>query len=138
MLKGKIISMFFLEHLKVNEISKQLKVSSSYITKVIKKDERYAIEKENRKNISKIARKESQKIFAKNKREIKRIEDNYSFVLLQHAQASSELSKTKHLSDESYRKWNYSAYRYNPSKNRYEFRESLGRSADVPKYIKGW
>lgn len=34
------------------------------------------------------------------------------------------------------KKWNISAYRYNPSKHRYEFDERLGRSADVPKYIK--
>ena len=54
----------------------------------------------------------------------------------QHDQATRELSKSSHLSNESYRKWNYSAYSYNPSKKRYEFDNKLGRSADVPKYIK--
>lgn len=54
----------------------------------------------------------------------------------QHIQASMELSKSKKLTDENYRKWNKSAYKYNPSKHRYEFDESLGRSYDVPKYIK--
>ena len=54
----------------------------------------------------------------------------------QHEQATRELSKSKHLSNESYRKWNYSAYKYTPSKKRYEFDEKLGRSIDVPKYIK--
>ena len=66
----------------------------------------------------------------------KRIEDNYSFVQEQHKQASKELSKSGHLSNESYRKFNISAYHYNPSKKRYEFDESLGRSYAVPKYIK--
>lgn len=51
-------------------------------------------------------------------------------------QATRELSKSKHLSNENYRKWNYSAYKYNPSRKRYEFDEKLGRSIDVPKYIK--
>ena len=54
----------------------------------------------------------------------------------QHRQASLELSKSKYLSNESYRKWNYSAYKYNSSKRRYEFDEKLGRSYDIPKYIK--
>ena len=54
----------------------------------------------------------------------------------QHRQASYELSKSKHLSNENYRKWNSSAYKYNPSKHRYEFDKKLGRSNDVPKYIK--
>lgn len=54
----------------------------------------------------------------------------------QHRLASLELSKAKHLSNETYRKWNISAYKYNPSKHRYEFDENLGRSADIPKYIK--
>ena len=67
---------------------------------------------------------------------LKKIDDNFAFVEEQHRQATLELSKSKHLSNESYRKWNISAYKYNPSKHRYEFDEKLGRSADVPKYIK--
>lgn len=136
MLKDKIISLFFLEHLRVCEISEKLNISSAYVTKVIKDDNRYISEKEYRKGVSKDRRKESQKNFAKTKRETKRIEDNYSFVQLQHEQATRELSKSGHLSNENYRKWNYSAYTYNPSKHRYEFKEKLGRASDVPKYIK--
>ena len=55
---------------------------------------------------------------------------------LQHRQDSKELSKSGHLSNENYRKFNYSAYKYNPSKRRYEFDNTLGRSYAVPKYIK--
>ena len=72
----------------------------------------------------------------KHKREQKRIEDNYSTLQAQHRQDVLELSKSKRLSNENYRRWNNSAYKYNPLKRRYEFDESLGRSADVPKYIK--
>ena len=36
----------------------------------------------------------------------------------------------------AYRNWNKSAYSYNEEKRRFEFREELGRSHDVPKYIK--
>ena len=105
-LKKKIIDLFFNEHLKVKDIANRLQISSAYITKIIQKRERI------------------------------RIEDNYYAVQAQHNQAISELSKRTHLTNENYRKWNYSAYKYNPSKHRYEFNDALGRSYDVPKYVK--
>ncbi len=136
MSKENIINLFYNEHLKIKEIAQKENTSSAYITKVIKQDARYSQEKENRRAISKEKRKNAQNQFIKKKRENTRIEDNYSAVQAQHIQASQELSKSKHLSDENYRKWNTSAYKYNPSKKRYEFDENLGRSYDVPKYIK--
>jgi len=136
MSKENILNLFYIEHLKVKEISAIVNTSSAYITKIIKQDTRYMQEKEYRKSISNDKRKVAQNNFVKNKRENKKIEDNYSIVQFQHEQATRELSKAKHLSNESYRKWNYSAYKYNPSKKRYEFNDTLGRSYDVPKYIK--
>ena len=136
MSKQNIINLFYIEHLKVKEIAQKENTSSAYITKVVKQDTRYVQEKEHRKAMSKNKRKIAQNKFVKNKRENQKIEDNYSFVQAQHKQATRELSKSGHLSNESYRKWNYSAYKYNPSKNRYEFDNNLGRSYDVPKYIK--
>ncbi len=134
--KDKIINLFYIKHLKVKEIAEITKVTSAYVTKVIKTDFRYMEEKNFRKEKSKERRKQDQNNFIKQKREKKRIEDNYEFVKSQHIEASIELSKSKKLTDENYRKWNKSAYKYNPSKHRYEFREELGRSYDVPKYIK--
>lgn len=131
-LKDDITTLFYIEHLKVKEIAEKVDTSSSYITKVVKQDSRYLQEKEYRKAISKDERKVAQNNFIKNKRENKRVEDNYSFVQSQHEQATRELSKSKHLSNESYIKWNYSAYKYNPSRKRYEFDEKLGCSIDVP------
>lgn len=136
MLKENIISSYYISHLKVKEISELQNVSPAYITKVIKQDSRYSDEKQYRKDISKNKRRADQNRFIKKKRDDKRIEDNYQAVQAQHNQDVLELSKSKHLSNESYRRWNSSAYTYNPSKNRYEFNEQLGRSADVPKYIK--
>ena len=131
-----IIDLFYIEHLKVKEIAENVNLSSAYITKIIKQDARYNSEKLYRKNLSNKKRKIDKNKYIKNKRELKRIEDNYSIVQAQHNQASRELSKSNHLSNESYRKWNYSAYKYNSSKRRYEFDEKLGRSYDIPKYIK--
>lgn len=81
-------------------------------------------------------RKIDQNNFIKRKRENKRIQDNYAEMQEQHVQATKELSKSSHLTNENYRRWNSSAYQYNHLKKRYEFREDLGRSSDVPKYIK--
>ena len=136
MSKENIISLFYNEHLQVKQIAEQLDISSAYVTKIIKQDSRYIQEKNFRKSISKNKRKIAQNEFIKKKREKQRIEDNYSYVQSQHEQETRELSKSSHLSNENYRKWNYSAYKYNPSKKRYEFDVKLGRSADVPKYIK--
>ena len=134
--KDKILNLFYIEHLKVTEIAERTSVTSAYVTKVIKTDFRYKEEKNFRKEKSKEKRKLAQKNFIKQKRENKRIDDNYAFVQSKHIQASMELSKSKKLTDENYRNWNKSAYKYNPSRHRYEFDETLGRSYDVPKYIK--
>ena len=72
----------------------------------------------------------------KNKREQKRIDDQYSSMQAQHNKDILELSKRGHMNNQTYRKWNSSAYDYNPSMKRYEFDEKLGRAADVPKYVK--
>lgn len=134
--KDKIIEMFFINHLSVKEIADSIGTSSAYITKIIKTDDRYVGEKQYRKEKSKEKRKQDKNNFMKNKREQKRIDDNYSFVQAQHYQATKELSKSRHITNETYRKWNSSAYKYNPLKKRYEFDEKLGRASDIPKYIK--
>lgn len=134
--KDKIIELFFINHLSVKEIADSVGTSSAYITKIVKTDERYVMEKQYRKEQSKEKRKQDKNNFMKNKREKKRIDDNYSFVQAQHYQATRELSKSRHITNETYRKWNSSAYKYNPLKKRYEFDEKLGRASDIPKYIK--
>ena len=134
--KDMIIELFFEQHLKVTEISKNIGTSSAYITKIIKADPRYIEEKKNRKEISKGNRKIAQNSFMKNKREQKRIDDQYSIVQAQHNQDVIELSKRGHMNNQTFRKWNSSVYNYNPSKHRYEFDEQFGRAADVPKYVK--
>ncbi len=136
--KESIINLFYINHLKVKEIAEILNIDSSYITRIIKNDDRYFEEKNNRKVISKEKHIENTIISVKKTRDVKKFNNNADDLILKnlHRQASIELSKGKHLTNENYRKWNFSAYKYNPSKKRYEFCEELGRSYDVPKYIK--
>jgi predicted DNA-binding protein YlxM (UPF0122 family) len=131
-----IIELFFEKHLKVNEIAEKIETSLAYVTKIIKQDKRYISEKQNRKSISQKNRKIAQNNFMKNKREQKRLDEQYSFVKAQHNQDVIELSKRSHMNNRAFRKWNSSVYNYNPSRKRYEFNEQFGRAADVPKFIK--
>lgn len=135
-LKEIIITLYYKDHLLVKDIAAQNNVTSAYVTKVIKTDLRYIQEKEYRKTISRNKRTIINRQNMKNKRETKRREDSYAIIKAKHEQASRELSKSNYLTNENYRKWNSSAYKYNPSKRRYEFDEKLGRSYAVPKYIK--
>lgn len=90
------------------------------------------------KEKNKIKHKENTKKIIKATRKAKQQKNKSEDLILKrmHNQASQELSKGKRLSDLAYRNWNKSAYSYNKAKKRYEFKKELGRSYDVPKYIK--
>lgn len=48
----KIIELYYLKHLKQNEIANILDVSNQYVSKIVKKDSRYTKEKGNRKKLN--------------------------------------------------------------------------------------
>ena len=136
--KETIINKYFIEKLKPVEIAKELNISKSAVTQVLQKDKRYKKEKVNRKTKNKKNHNEKTKQYMKYKREvIKRKKDKDNIDLRNmHNQATAELSKKKRLSNMAYRNWNKSAFTYNKKRNGYEFRKELGRSYDVPKFIK--
>ena len=137
-MKEKIIYLYYIEKKLCKDIAIELNISTSTVTRTIKKDSRYNLEKENRKKTNKANHNKEIQKRVDNKRKQMQFKNNNDDLILReiHIQDSMELSDRKYLSNENYRKWNYSAYKYNPSKKRYEFREELGRSYDVPKYIK--
>ncbi len=137
-MKEKILELFYKQKCTQKEIAEKLKLTKSYVSQIVTKDERYPdFKKEKLKNNKKKHNMQIQKIVEQKRKKEKfnRAVDN-SILRVMHEQAVNELSKRKHLSDESYREWNSSAYKYNALKRRYEFDDNLGRSADVPKYIK--
>lgn len=137
-MKEEILDLYFNKKMKQIEIANLLNVAKSTISKIVSKDIRYTSEKEQRQATNKIKRnKDIQCRVEKNRKKIQFQKNADDLMLKQkHIEASNELSKRSYLSNENYRKWNYSAYKYNPSKKRFEFDENLGRSYDVPKYIK--
>ena len=136
--KSEILKMYFTDKLRPVDIAKKLDISKSAVTQVLKKDKRYMQTKQERKIKNQNKHIEETKEYIKTKRKIAQFKNNADDLILKnmHNQASVELSKSKKMTNIAYRNWNKSAYFYNEKKKRFEFKEELGRSADVPKYIK--
>lgn len=136
--KEAIIQMYFIDKLRQKDIAEKLNISKSAVSQVLKKDKRYAKEKENRISNNKERHKEKTKSYIKSDRKVKQFQRNVDDLILKsmHNQASTELSKGKRLNNMAYRNWNKSAYTYNEKRKGYEFRKELGRSIDVPEFIK--
>lgn len=137
-MKTKIIDMYFNEQKKPVEIAKELQIPKYTVTRALQKDKRYSEEKQKRKAINKINHRNRTKEYIKRQRKIIQFENKVNDLILKnmHNQASFELSKGRKLSDMAYRNWNISAYTYDNDKKRFVFKSELGRSSDVPKYIK--
>ena len=137
-MKDKILDLFFDKKMKQKDIAELLNIAKSTVSKVVSKDSRFIAEKSLRKANNKVKRnKDIQRRVEQNRKKVQFKNNSDDLILKQmHSQASMELSKRSHLSNENYRKWNKTAYNYNPSKRRFEFDKNLGRSYDVPKYIK--
>ena len=137
-MKDEILDLFFNKKMKQKDIAELLNIAKSTVSKVVSKDSRFITEKSLRKANNKVKRnKDIQRRVEQNRKKVQFKNNSDDLILKQmHSQASMELSKRSHLSNENYRKWNKTAYNYNPSKKRFEFDENLGRSYDVPKYIK--
>lgn len=134
--KEEITILYFQEGKNLTEISELIGVSVSYISKILRKDSRYAEEKENRKsnNLTQRRKKQKKLIYANRKNSI---DVEYAVLLKQHKEDTRELSKTSKLGDLALRKWCSSVYKYNNKKKRYEFDcGSALKPADFPSYIK--
>lgn len=136
--KEKIIDLFYNKRLKPTDIALKLNVSNSYVTKVIKNDSRYYEEKDKRKKQNRIKHNEQTKEYMRSKRENSKRRNNKDNLDLKsmHNQAVAELSQKRRLTNMNYRDWNKSAFIYNEKRKGYEFKKELGRSYDVPKFIK--
>lgn len=136
--KETILKMYFIEHLRPADIAKALNISKSAVTQVLQKDDRYSKEKEHRKaeNYRKhIKDTEKRNTRIRKEKQFKNSVDDL-VIKNMHKQAGIELSTPKKLNDMAYRNWNKSAYTYNERRKGFEFRKELGRSNDVPKFIK--
>lgn len=131
-----INELYFEEKKTLTEIAEVINTSVSYISKILRKNEKYNEEKEKRKNENLLKRRKIQKDLIYGKRK-SNIDIEYIKLKTQHEQASMELSKRSILGKDTLRKWCSSAYVYNKNKKCYEFdTKNLNKPSDFPSYIK--
>lgn len=135
--RDKIKELYFDYKYKQIEIAKELNVSNKYISRILIQDSRYKTEKEERKKFSKQKHEQKTKEYIANKRKNRNIDIVYEYMRCQHNQASFELSGSKNnINNRAFRKWNASAYKYNPQTQSYHLIKNLTATHDVPKIIR--
>lgn len=134
--KEQILDLYFNMHLKQTEISETVDASQQYISKIIKKDERYENEKSSRKSINAEKRKIAQAEYQKNYVRKKDKDIAYEQLLVQQRQDALELSYNSHpLSDYAFKKANSSIYTYDSIKNQFVMIRGIKAGFDAPKRI---
>lgn len=132
--KDKIIQMYYIEHLRPTDISKVLNIDNGYITRIIKKDERYKTEKQQRKEFNKQKNKEKTISYIKKTRHSQK--DEYEILQYQLTMDSKIESKSSIISKFNFKKCNSSAYNYNSNKKQFELDKSINAPYCFPKVIK--
>lgn len=134
--KEQILDLYFNKHLKQTEIAEIVDASQQYISKIIKKDERYENEKNFRKSKNAEKRKIAQSEYQKNYVRKKEKNIAYNQLLEQQRQDSIELSYNPHpLSDYAFKKSNSSIYTYDSIKNQFVMLKGIKAGFDAPKRI---
>jgi len=128
-----IIRLFYEEHKRPTDIAEELEVSKPYITKVIKKDERYDEEKEYRKNISKENHKACKRNYINKKRQTEKQE--YQAMIIQINKDNEYLSTKTQISDLSFVKWNRDIFRYDKNSSDLVLKKGFKFAFDVPKRV---
>lgn len=131
-----ILKLYFIDKLRVVDISRKLVISKSAVTQVLQKDEKYIDEKELRKKQNKVKHNKEIQRWVENKRKEKGSSD-FQILKIMHEQASRELSGgRKPISNRAFRDWNTSAYKYNNKNQCYELKKGINAGADAPKRIR--
>lgn len=130
-----IYKLYFQDKLTLTQISHQINLSISQISRILSEFPNYMQEKNERKKENCEKHIEQTKEIIKNKRLQKQIEEKQILDIL-HNQASFELSYTHPMSKSVIRKNCSSAYNYNQDKKRFELKDDVAYSNDMPKIIK--
>ena len=131
----RIRELYFNEGYKQKEIANILEISTSYVSKILLKDNIYQKEKEKRKDISKQRHRKSTIDYMQNKRKVNNIDIEYEQLKQRHLQDSQELSGKSYISNRAFRDWNSSIYKYNNNTKSYYLKKGIIVGHDVPKRI---
>ena len=134
--KEQILDLYFNNHLKQTEIAEIVNASQQYISKIIKKDEKYENEKSSRKSSNAEKRKIAQAEYQKNYVRKKDKDIAYEQLIAQQRQDALELSYNSHpLSNYAFKKANSSIYTYDSIKNQFVMIRGIKAGFDAPKRI---
>lgn len=134
--KEQILDLYFNMHLKQTKIAEKVNASQQYISKIIKKDEKYEDEKSSRKSSNAEKRKIAQAEYQKNYVRKKDKDITYEQLLAQQRQDALELSYNSHpLSNYAFKKANSSIYTYDSIKNQFVMIRGIKAGFDAPKRI---
>lgn len=140
MLHGVILLLIFnitlglLLFLSITDISKALNIDNGYITRIIKKNERYQTEKKQIKRFNKQKNKEQTIAYIKKVRRLQK--EEYEILQYQLTIDAKIESKNSTISKINFRKYNSSAYNYNSNKKQFELYKSINAPYCFPKVIK--
>lgn len=90
--KDRICNLFYNKHKKQQEIAESIGVSQQYVSKIIKADNRYAVEKESRKIQHQQKRKEKKAQYQKQHSNTKYDDIEYQVMLLKQRQNAIDMS----------------------------------------------
>ena len=128
--------MYFCQKLTLTSISKELDISTSYVSKILRNNNKYQEEKERRKQETLRKRRKQQKKMISELRK-DRVRQNFienQIVRNEHNQAAKELSKGRSIGKEALRKW-CSFYTYDKQKKCYVFENKEIKPRDFPLYL---
>lgn len=135
--KDKILKMYYEEKIKQNDIATLLEISQSYISQVIKKDDRYKSFKEDRHKKSMKKKAEYNKAYLANYERPKKIDNSYQALQAQLARDAQALSykNDNYISNLAFTKWNRSVYKYDKYSSDLVLYKSINVTKDVPKRV---
>ena len=135
--KDKILKMYYEEKIKQNDIATLLEISQSYISQVVKKDDRYKSFKEDRHKKSMKKKAEYNKAYLANYERPKKIDNSYQALQAQLARDAQALSykNDNYMSNLAFTKWNRSVYKYDKYSSDLVLDKSINVTKDVPKRI---
>ncbi len=135
--KDKILKMYYEDKLKQNDIATILGTSQSYISQIIKKDDRYKYFKEDRHKKSIEKKAEYDKIYLSNYGRPKKTDNSYQALQAQLAKDAQALSykNSDFISDRAFAEWNRSAYKYDKNSSDLVLNRNLNVTSDVPRRV---
>ena len=131
--KHKIIHLFYEKHKRPTDISKKLKISMPYITKIIQKDNRYIEEKQERKDISKENQKDVKRRYIRKRRENEKQE--YQSMIVQINKDNWLASKRKRMSNEKFAQCNRSIFEYDNNSSDLVRKQDINVGYNVPERV---